>query len=192
MYARRLMMRLNALARLDKGAATLLLAALAVVLALTAIVTQVPTQLDLPLFVGGLGVGVLGVRAIFQRWDLIERLAMEPGAYVIPEVLDYASREATMERRQTFAALLRRELRPPYRGADTRVTAMSDELEALARDLEDPAASLDPVAAVRCMRMLSDPIASPLFNPALPPDDLRSHIRLIRTGFHRNSAHARS
>ena len=69
---------------------------------------------------------------------------MEPDAYVIPEVLAYASREATMKRRQTFAALLRRERRPPYRGAETRVTAMSDELEALARDLEDPMHRLTP------------------------------------------------
>jgi hypothetical protein len=157
------------------------LAALA--LALAVAVTQVHPQLALPLFLGGLGVGALGLRAVVLRWDLLERLAGEQDALVIPEVLAYASREATIDRRRTFAAMLRRDLREPGRAGDARLVAVADELEALASELEDDGLDLDPVAAVACVRLLSDIPHSPLLNPAAPVAELRSRIFQIRSGF---------
>jgi hypothetical protein len=157
------------------------LAALALGLAVA--VTQVHPQLALPLFLGGLGVGALGLRAVVLRWELLERLAGERDALVIPEVLAYASREATIERRRTFAAMLRRDLREPGRGGDVRLVAVGDELEALAAELEDDGLELDPVAAVACARLLSEIPASPLLNPAAPVVVLRARIRQIRSGF---------
>lgn len=154
-------------------------------LALAVAVTQVHPPLAGPLFLGGLVVGGLGIRALWRRWDLLERLAGERDAHVIPEVLAYARRETTMERRQTFAALLRRELPQPGRVVDARITSVADELAALARELEDDALTLDPVAAVACMRLLSDVPESPLLNVAVPADELRSRIRQIRSGFER-------
>jgi hypothetical protein len=125
----------------------------------------------------------LGVRALWRRWDLLERLAGERDAYVISEVLAYASREATMERRYSFAALIRHRLGDASSTFDARVHAVADELEMLASELEDGELALDPASAVACMRLLSDCAQSPLLNPALPPEDLRSRVRQIRSGF---------
>jgi hypothetical protein len=72
--------------------------------------TQVRESLALPLFVGGVTLLVLGLRALWQRWDLVDRLAGERDAYGISEVLEYASRETSMDRRRTFAAMIRNRL----------------------------------------------------------------------------------
>ncbi len=61
--------------------------------------------------------------------------------------------------------------------------AAADELEALARDLDDRRLVLEPAAAVACMRLLTSIDASPLFDSALPPEDLRSRVYQIRSGF---------
>jgi hypothetical protein len=76
------------------------LAALVMGLALAA--TVVRPALAMPLFLGGLYVWALGIRALFRHWDLLDRLAGEGDAYVIPAVAAYAARH-TMERRPTFA-----------------------------------------------------------------------------------------
>jgi hypothetical protein len=136
-----------------------------------------------PLFLGGLAVAALGIRALWRRWDLVERLAGERDAYVIPEVKTYASREATMERRHNFAALIRNQLPQPVLPVRVRIAAVAEELEALACELDDAALELDPASAVACMRLLSDVAESPLLNPALPPEELRSRVRQIRYGF---------
>jgi hypothetical protein len=36
---------------------------------------------------------------------------------------------------------------------------------------------------VACTRLLTDLEGSPLLNPALPPEELRSRVRRIRSGF---------
>jgi hypothetical protein len=154
-----------------------------VALAASVVATEILPALAAPLFVGGLAVGALGIRALWRRWDLLECLAGERDAYVIPEVLAFASREATMERRYSFAALIRQRL------ADASLTLAScalgvvDELEALASELEDGDLALDPASAVACMRLLSDFAGSPLLNQALPTEDLRSRVRQVRSGF---------
>lgn len=145
--------------------------------------TQIRPAFAVPLFLGGLGVGVLGVRALWRRWDLVERLAGERDAHVIPEVQAYARRESTMERRRTFAALIRKELPQPGRAADARIAAVTAELESLAGALEDEGLVLDPASAVACMRLLSDVTVSPLLNRAYPPEELRARICQIRCGF---------
>jgi hypothetical protein len=141
--------------------------------------THVFPDLAVPLFVGGLALAARGVWVLWHRWDLVDRLAGEPAAYAIPEVLDYASREATLERRRTFATLIGARLREP-RG---NVVAVADELEALVAELEDDRLFLEPASAVACMRLLTDLEASPLLNSARSPEELRSHVRRIRCGF---------
>jgi hypothetical protein len=155
----------------------------ALVLASAVVAAEIRPPLAVPLFLGGLAVGVLGVRALWRRWDLVERLSGERDAYVIPEVLAYASREAAIDRRHSFAALIRSRLPQPGVVCDERVAAAADELEALAAELDDGTLVLDPAAAVACMRLLTEVGESPLLNPALPPEDLRSRIRQIRAGF---------
>ena len=137
----------------------------------------------IPLFLGGLVVGGLGMRALLRRSELVERLAEERDAYAIPEVLAWASREATMERRRAYAASLRGTLERPGVLYEARVLAAADELEALASELDDEELELDPACAVACMRLLRDVFTSPLHNSALPPQDLRSRVVQIRTGF---------
>jgi hypothetical protein len=163
----------------------------ALALALAVVAAEFRPQFALPLLLGGLAVSALGMRALWRRWDLVDRLAGERDAYVISDVLDYASRETTMDRRHTFAALIRGRLRQPgvALGARSR-----EELESLATELEDDELALDPACAVACMRLLSDLDGSPLLNAALPPDELRSRVRQIRSGFRRgrSSPQARS
>ena len=164
------------------------LAALALGLALVA--TQVRPAFAMPLFLGGVVIGARGVRALWRRWDLVERLAGERDAYAIPEVLAYAAREATADRRQTHAALIRGELEQTGLAYRDRVMLAAAELEALACELEDDELALDPACAVACMRLVSDISESPLLNLALPPELLRSRVRQIRSGFEARRAAA--
>ena len=150
----------------------------AVAVALAVFATQVWPELALPLFVGGIAVGVKGVRAAWRRWDLVDRLAGHVDAYVIPEVLAYASRHASMERRRTFASYVRSRLLT----SDERIAAVARDLEALAAELEDDSLALDPAAAVATMRLLSEP-ESALLDRAAPTDELRSKVLQIRSGF---------
>ena len=150
----------------------------AVAVALSVAATQVWPELAVPLFVGGLVVGVKGVRAAWRRWDLVDRLADYVDAYVIPEVLAYAAGHASRERRHTFAGFLRSRLLT----SDPRIAAVEQDLEELAAELEDDSLALDPVAAVACMRLLSDP-ESPFLNRTAPADELRSRVLQIRSGF---------
>ena len=136
----------------------------------------------LPLLIGGMALGVLGMRALWRHWDLIDRLAGEPAAYEIAEVLAYAARETTMQKRRRFAALIRHHLEPRSPGSPDRAGDAAEELAALADELEDEALELSPASAVACSRLLVEPTESPLLNPALPHDGLRSSVRRIRSG----------
>ena len=150
-------------------------AALAASLAATALYPP----LVMPLFVGGITMGALGIRALWRHWDLVDRLADDRDAYAIREVREYAAREARMERRAYYAALIQSWTRPP----DCWIAEITDELDELAHELEDEALELDPVAAVACRRLFTDPAASPLFGEVSRAADLRSCIARIRAGF---------
>jgi hypothetical protein len=157
------------------------LAAVAIGLAVAA--SEASPALAVPLFLGGLALGAFGLRAFWHRWDLLERLAGERDAHVIPDVLAYASREAKLERRHALAAVIRSRLTEPEPGCETRLIGVMVELGALASELDDGALALDPACAVACTRLLSDTAESPLLNPALPAEDLRSRVHQIRSGF---------
>lgn len=152
----------------------------AVALALAVAATAFFPSLRGPLFLGGLAVGVRGVRALWRRWELVDRLAGDRDAHTISEVRAYASREATLERRRRFAALIHLRLENP---ADPRVAAVAEELGALASELEDPALALDPASAVACARLLDHLASSPSPNPALTAPQLQWRVRQIRSGF---------
>lgn len=171
--------RLRELRQEERGELALAAAALAA----SIVSTELLPELTAPLFIGGLVVGLLGVRTLWRRWDLLERLSGERDAHVISEVRAVAAREATMERRQCFAALIRGRVREAKLLSNARVLAVADELEALASELEDHDLALEATAAVACARLLSDVAGSPLLNHALPADDLRSRVRQIRSGF---------
>jgi hypothetical protein len=161
----------------------LALGGLALVLALAA--TRLAPQLAVPLFVGGAAVVGLGVRALWRHWDLVDRLAGEPDAYLIGEVRTRAVRETTMARRRANAAAARAMLEAAESGSPLgrRISAVAHELDALAYELEDERLRLDPACAVACTRLLTDAASSPLLDVTRPSDDLRSRLRRIRSGF---------
>ena len=107
----------------------------------------------------------------------------ERAAYVLPDVLAHAAREATIERRRLYAESIRAMLAEPDWASDGRARTVAEGLEALADDLEDEGLSLEPACAVACMRLVTDPSSSPLFRFDLSPEDLRSRVRQIRSGF---------
>jgi hypothetical protein len=156
------------------------LAGLAISLALAA--TRFHPDVALPLFLGGLGVGALGIRALWRHWDLVDRLLDQSAAYAIPEVSRRAARESTLERRQALARYVRVWLEAPV---DERLERVADELEALASELEDDELALDPVCAVACTRLLADLAATPLPRRDVSQDVLRGHVRRVRSGFAR-------
>jgi hypothetical protein len=155
----------------------------AVALAMAIAATQLRPALALPIFIGGLAVGARGIRALYRRWALVERLSGERDAYLIAEIHDYAAREATIEWRRGLAALVRSRLVDQGLGVDPRVGAAAEELHLLATELENDELELDPACAVACLRLFDDVEGSPLLNSQWPPDELRSRVRQIRAGF---------
>jgi hypothetical protein len=158
------------------------LAALAIGLALLA--TQTRPEFAIPLFVGGLAVTFRGLIAAWRRWEIVDRLAAEPDAYVIPEVRKHALQEATIERRRLYAAYIRYALGTAPPGELGAATA---ELEALVAELENATLTLDAACAVACARLVSDPFGSPLLRFDSSPEELRSRVRHIRSGFARRA-----
>jgi hypothetical protein len=156
----------------------------AVALGASLAATAVYEPLVMPLLLGGLVLGVLGIGAIWRHWDLLDRLADDRDAYSIPAVRAYAARDARMDRRRANAAQIRAWIHDPL-PEDARIVEFAEALEELARELEDEALDLDPACAIACRRLVTDPLASPLFNEALPGEDVGSTIVRIRTGFRR-------
>ena len=160
------------------------LAALAIGLSLAA--TQVRPALALPLFLGGVVVGILGTRAFWRRWALLDQLADERDAYVIPDVVAYASRETTMDRRRDLRC---RSFAPPCESLESAASSVYEPPRAISTHLpwssRTRSSHSTPHAPWRALRLLSDPALSPLINPVLPPEDLRSRVFQIRAGFSR-------
>jgi hypothetical protein len=152
----------------------------ALAFALALIATSLRPELAVPLFVGGIALGALGVRAVWHRWVIVDSLVGEPDAYVISEIRERAEHETTMERRRVLAAVIRSWLTEPV---SDRIRPATEELEALAAELEDDRLVLEPVCAVACSRLLNDSERSPLLNPAFRVEDLRSVVLRIRSGF---------
>jgi hypothetical protein len=150
-------------------------AALAASLALTAVYRP----LVAPLFVGGLALWVLGIRSVWRRWDLVDRLADEPDAYALSAVRAYGARDARMARRRAYAGVLRRWA---SEWSDSDTTEVARDLEQLALDLEDAGLELAPASAIACRRLLTDPTASPLLTCA-PVEEIHARITEIEEGF---------
>jgi hypothetical protein len=164
-----------------------LVAALALVLAVAA--TRFRPDLAVPLLVAGIAVGARGARALWQRWDLVDRLLPERDAYLIGEIRTRARQLATMKSRREVAESIRLLLAEPESIRPAAATKLAEELEALAAELEDEALVLDPACAVAC-RVLLTPGEGPLFGATCAVEDVRARIRQARYGFERVSAAA--
>lgn len=153
----------------------------AVALGASLVCTAIFPPLAVPLFVGGLAVGGLGVSAAWRHWDLVDRLADDDDAHRIREVRAYAAREARMDRRRLHAELLRARAS----SSDARVADLVDELDGLAAALEDADLSLEPGSAMACRRFVTEPAVSPLLDETSSQEDIRRAVARIRSGFRR-------
>jgi hypothetical protein len=163
-------------------------AGLAVAAVLAALLALPFSRFDaaLALGVGGLVQVLLGARARLSRCALIERLAVEPAAYVIGEVRSFGLRLAEPPNLAELARRLRSVIAdasvPGTVWLPDRVHAFTAELDALARDLLSPSVAVEPTSAVLCHRLLVDAVNSPLCNPQLAPADLALALHRIRGG----------
>jgi hypothetical protein len=135
---------------------------------------------------------VVLVRALSRR-DRIAQLALDPVAHELPEVSRYASRLATHLERERLAAWIVEILReaasiPGHLYLSARVIRYADELAALHDDLSDPDAEIRPASAAAAHLLLTQAVDSPLYNPAVPADQLPAIIANIRLGITRSSA----
>jgi len=136
----------------------------------------------------GAGVAVESLAALalwLRRGDLIERLALDPSAYVIPEVARFGSRVAALRERKLLASWITSIVNrgePFELHLVGRAGAFSQQLETLARELAAPQAEVQPAIAVACRRLLTRPVQSPLYNPNLPEEDLTALLLRIRAG----------
>ncbi len=179
MYARTIdeaaaeLRELRATEREDLG-----LALVALVASLVA--TRAAPSIALPLFLGAVGVAVLGLRATIRQFELVQQLWVDRDAHAIREVRARAEREATMARRRCAAARIRAVVEA---SSDERIVEVVPELQALIAELEDARLALDPVAAVVCVQLLTDVVESPLLRPEKPVEELRARVRRARAGF---------
>ncbi len=143
-------------------------------------------SLALPALAAAFAGAVLALSAFHDRSELLEELALESDAYAIRAVRAFGERLAALENRRSLAASIRWMLHNPnsYMAHSESLDACTEQLEELARELEDDRLVLDPACAATCERLLTDGLTSPLINRALPSEDALVRIRRIRAGFH--------
>jgi hypothetical protein len=155
-------------------------AAAVAVFALAVVASRVRPEFALPFLVASLFVLGRTVLAVWRHWDLLDRLLGERDAYSIPEVRKRAEQEAEMASRRRLSRAIRSRLEL---AENPRVVANADQFAMLAEELADPLLALDPACAVMCSRLLTDSVESPLNNPGLPAEDVRSRLTQVRCGF---------
>jgi hypothetical protein len=135
---------------------------------------------------------LVGVVSGLARQDKIELLALDPDAHELPEVARYASRLTTRFERERLAGWLLEILSEAHIPGNWylahRVARYAEELAALSRDLADPRAQIRPASAAACHLLLTQAVDSPLYNPAVPADQLPAIITRIRLGISVSSA----
>lgn len=154
--------------------------------ALAGLAALVSVPLAGALAVGAALEGAIALAAVAGRREQIARLALDPAAYVLPEVNRYGTRVARPSGRARLAAWLAEIAAgaspPGSLHLRDRAALVAQELDALARELASPALSVQPATVVACRRLLTRPVDSPLYNPRLPADELRLALRRIRAG----------
>jgi hypothetical protein len=122
----------------------------------------------------------------FHCRELVERLALDPSAYAIPEVARFGGRVANLTQRRLLAesisSLVHDRGHPLALHLGARTRKHAEELDALARELAAPSARIEPATAVACRRLVTRPVQSPLYNPNLPEEDLTALLLRLRGG----------
>jgi hypothetical protein len=161
-------------------------------LALAAVVGALPAlqlsrfDIALALAAGAIFEGLLAAGLLVSRRALIERLALEPTAYVIAEVRRFGLQVTEPRELADLAGRLRRVAAeasaPTTVWLADRVEAFTAQLDALARDLLSPSVAVEPPSVVLCRRLLVNAAESPLCNPQIPPEELALALHRIRRG----------
>lgn len=137
-------------------------------------------------------VGVAALSLGTRRFE-IQRLALDPDAYVLPEVTAFGSHLVRPRMRAQLAASISAMTSESSR-ARTRLSASAGlflrdrvrqytrELDGIARDLASPRVSVQPVSVARCHWLLTRAAESPLYNSRIPAEDLGFALRRIRSG----------
>jgi hypothetical protein len=150
-----------------ESAEDIVLAMVATGLALAA--SQLLPALAMPFLAGAIAVGFLGVRAYVRRTFLVEDLASEPDAYVIPAVRNCGLRATTVANRHALARTIR------IAAVDQRLAPIRGELAQLPGLLEDNGRRLDPCSLVALEQWLRDPCGS-FRDLEAPAADLRGRL----------------
>jgi hypothetical protein len=131
--------------------------------------------------------GALGLQ------DRIAQLALDPLAHELPEVSRYANRLTGQLERERLAQWIVEMVTEAAHIPDSwylsgRVISYADELAELSEALADPRAQIRPASAAALHLLLTQAVDSPLYNPAVPDDQLPAIIANIRLGITRSSA----
>ncbi len=150
-------------------------------LAVALIATRASPDLAWPLAAGGLCVAFLGIATYVRRRELIEALARDPDAYVIPDVRRFGEQLARPRVRHELALSIRLALEDPLVGK--QVELCRAELEELVGELDSPDWAIEPAAAVACRELVVGS-RGPLYDSTVPPELARSKVRQILAGLH--------
>lgn len=143
--------------------------------------------------VGALAGGLFASMVFLARGHKIAQLALDPLAYGLSEVSQYAARLTGRLERERLADWIIEIVGEASRIPDTwylasRVLRYADELRALSRELADPRVAIKPASAAAVHMLLTQAVYSPLYNPTLPDDELPLTIAKIRLGISRSPA----
>ncbi|MDQ6817288.1 MAG: hypothetical protein M3018_07765 [Actinomycetota bacterium] len=160
--------------------------AMAVACAVLALVFSFAPAVAIPLGAGAVIGALAAIVGELARQDKIACLALDPQAYELHEVARYASRLTTRLERERLASWLLEILSEAHIPGSSylayRVARYADEIAALSRDLSDPRADIRPASAAACHLLLTQAVDSPLYNPAVPAEQLPAIIIRIRLG----------
>ncbi len=169
-------------ARRQRTREAIVLAAIA--LALAGLLGPASRPVAIAFLAGSVVEACLAAVAALRRRELISRVALEPQAYVLPEVERYGVTVAS-QRERLAARLVEILIDAAHPGTiylPDRVARYAGELRSLARELAARDATVRPPSAVACWGLLMHAVESPLYNPRLPADDLALALNRIRAG----------
>jgi hypothetical protein len=154
--------------------------------ALAAASAPIVLGVTVALLAGAAGAAFLSAVNHLSRKDTIARLALDPSAYAIEEVRRYGERLVHPAQRERLASWLREIVREaPIAGnwyLSDRVLLHRGQLESLAAELAASWAHVRPASAVACHHLLTHAVESPLYNEAVPAEELPALIERIRRG----------
>ncbi len=155
-------------------------------LVLTAVVWIWSPAALLPMAILAAVEGFVVLCAHYTGRDLVQRLALEPFADEIPEARRYGERLLKQDERDRLAAsinsLIAGSRAPGAFCLVDRIVMFEEQLRALARELATPTVPIQARSVVTCVRLLTRGVESPLFNPSVPVEQLRSTLLRIRFG----------